>query len=92
MGPKLEPVAALLSHRRQQQQGPFTDRQFSYVLDCFHALVGHGRQRHPAPTAAGGRKSQSKAANLLTRLKLLDICYLAFLQDPLVPFTDNQGE
>jgi len=82
----------LRSYRRQQKQGPFTERQFDYVWNRFHAWVRQGRQRHPAPAAAGGRKEQSKAANLLSRLERFDLCYLAFLLDPLVPFTNNQAE
>lgn len=82
----------LRSYRRQQKQGAFTERQFDYVWNRFHAWVRQGRQRHPAPAAAGGRKEQSKAANLLSRLERFDLCYLAFLLDPRVPFNNNQAE
>jgi transposase len=76
------------SHRRQQEQGPFTPSQFRYVLGRYRQLVRQGRQRHPG--VPKGR--QSKAANLVDRLEGYDLCYLAFLFDPDVPFTNNQAE
>jgi len=39
-----------------------------------------------------GRCAQSKAANLLDRLEDFDLCFLAFLIDERVPFTNNQAE
>jgi transposase len=88
-------LAANLSHyllhlkERLDQQGPLEEGQFRSVLARFRALVRQGRERHPAPAK---RCRQSKGANLLTRLENFDLCFLAFLADPVVPFTNNQAE
>jgi transposase len=90
-----EAWAASLSHyllhlkERLDQQGPLNEGQFQSVLVRFRALVRQGRERHPAPAK---RSRQSKAGNLLTRLENFDVCFLVFLGDPVVPFTNNQAE
>jgi transposase len=55
-------------------------------------VVPQGRQTHPRRQPGQGRTQQGKAANLLDRLEDFDLCVLAFLIDPNVPFTNNQGE
>jgi hypothetical protein len=42
--------------------------------------------------ATPGVCKQDKATNLLDRLEDFDLCVLAFLIDPNVPFTNNTGE
>ena len=76
-------------HARRQRQGALGEQAFTKVLVQYHALLAQGRQRHPRRV---GRGPQSKAANLLNRLEDFDLCVLAFLTDPVVPFTNNQGE
>ena len=56
------------------------------------AIVRRGRRTHPRRQPGQGRTRQSKAANLLDRLEDYDLSVLAFLVDPNVPFTNNQGE
>jgi transposase len=58
----------------------------------YQAIVGQGRRTHPRRPPGQGRSKQSKAANLLDRLEDYDLSVLAFLIDPNVPFTNNQGE
>ena len=58
----------------------------------YKAIVRQGRREHPRRQPGQGRTQQSKAANLLDRLEDYDLCVLAFLVDPNVPFTNNQGE
>ena len=53
---------------------------------------GRGRRVHPRRRAGQGRTAQDKATNLLDRLEDYDLSVLAFLIDPRVPFTNNQGE
>ncbi len=58
----------------------------------YRAVVRRGRYRHPRLSSEQGRCAQSKAANLLDRLEDFDLCFLAFLIDERVPFTNNQAE
>ena len=58
----------------------------------YRAIVRKGRREHPRRRQGEGRAKQGKAANLLDRLEDYDLCVLAFLIDPNVPFTNNQGE
>jgi len=74
---------------RRQEQGLLNQSQFKSVLARFRALVRRGRAVHPAQS---GRNRQSKAANLLDRLEAFEDCFLAFLWEPTVPFTNNQAE
>lgn len=58
----------------------------------YQAILRQGRREHPRRQPGQGRTAQGKAANLLDRLEDYDHCVLAFLLDPEVPFTNNQGE
>jgi transposase len=58
----------------------------------YKAILRQGRRTHPRRQPGQGRTRQSKAANLLDRLEDYDLSVLAFLIDPNVPFTNNQGE
>ena len=70
------------------------EEQFNVVLAQYQRIVSQGRKLHPRqPPAQGqGRSRQTKEANLLDRLEDYDLSVLAFLVDPRVPFTNNQGE
>lgn len=58
----------------------------------YQHIVRKGRADHPRRLPGQGRSKQDKATNLLDRLEDYDLCILAFLLDPNVPFTNNQGE
>lgn len=77
------------ANERCQQQGVLQEKAFKKALAGYHAILAKGRYRHPR---RHGRAAQSKAANLLDRLEDYDYSVLAFLFDPVVPFTNNQGE
>lgn len=66
------------------------------VFDVAHAryqrILAEGRRKHPRRQPGQGRTKQDRATNLLDRLEDYDLCVLAFLLDPNVPFTNNQGE
>jgi len=66
------------------------EAQFKQTHARYRRLLRQGRLHHPR--RASGRTAQSKAANLLDRLEDYDLHVLAFLVDPAVPFTNNQGE
>ena len=76
-------------NERCQRQGVLSEKSFKKILAQYHAILAIGRRRHPR---LQGRGPQSKAANLLNRLIDFDLCVLAFLSDPVVPFTNYQGE
>ena len=77
------------ANERGQRQGVLREEEFEKALAEYHAILAKGRCRHPRRQ---GRGAQSKAANLLNRLDDYDYCVLAFLYNPDVPFTNNQGE
>jgi transposase len=68
------------------------EAQFKQAHAGYKAIVRRGRHDHPRRQPGQGRTRQSKAANLLDRLEDYDLSVLAFLIDPAVPFTNNQGE
>jgi len=65
---------------------------FNEALRRYKAFIRRGRAAHPRRLHGQGRTKQDKATNLLDRLEDYDLSVLAFLVDPNVPFTNNQGE
>ena len=74
-------------NQRRKLAGVPDEKAFEEIRARYQAILAKGRRRHP-----GNPGAQSKAANLLDRLEGYDLCVLAFLCDPDVPFTNNQGE
>jgi transposase len=68
------------------------EAQFKRAHARYKSIVRRGRRSHPRRKPGQGRTQQDKATNLLDRLEDYDLCVLAFLLDPNVPFTNNQGE
>ncbi|MCX6901880.1 MAG: IS66 family transposase [Verrucomicrobia bacterium] len=68
------------------------EAQFKLAHARYKAIVRKGRQAYPRRKPGQGRTRQCKAANMLDRLQDYDLCVLAFLLDPCVSFTNNQGE
>ena len=68
------------------------DEVFELAHRQYQRIVREGRRKHPRRKPGQGRTKQDKATNLLDRLEDYDYCILAFLLDPNVPFTNNQGE
>lgn len=62
----------------------------------YRALLARANRECPEPEITGpkkrGRKKKSKARNLLERLRDYEKETLRFLEDPRVPFTNNQSE
>ena len=63
----------------------------------YRELVQRAEQECPAPVpqpknGKRGRTAKSKSRNLLERLQNFESDVLRFLDDPLVPFTNNQAE
>lgn len=68
------------------------EEQFNQAHLSYQAILRRGRRDHPRRQEGQGRTAQDKATNLLDRLEDFDLSVLAFLIDPQVPFTNNQGE
>ena len=62
----------------------------------YRALLQQAKEECPAPDTpkpgARGRPKRSKARNLLERLEAFENDTLRFMTNPMVPFTNNQGE
>ena len=79
------------AYRRRQRCGEFSERQFKRALARYRAILQSGRRLHPRGQGTSADPAR-KIANLLDRLQDFDLCVLAFLFDPDVPFTNNQAE
>jgi transposase len=79
------------AYRRRQRCGAFNQRQFKRAQARYHAILKSGRRLHPRGQGTSADPAR-KIANLLDRLQDFDLCVLAFLFDPDVPFTNNQAE
>lgn len=65
---------------------------FHHAHRNYRCIIAKGRKSHPWRKPGQGRSKQDKATNMLDRLEDYDLCVLAFLVDPDVPFTNNQAE
>jgi transposase len=68
-----------------------------HYTECYRNLLKQAEIECPAPDeprkpGQRGRVRRSKARNLLERLQLFERDVLRFMTDPIVPFTNNQGE
>ena len=68
------------------------EAHFQQAYTGYQAILRRGRRLHPRRQPGQGRTRQDKATNLLDRLEDYDLAVLAYLIDPRVPFTNNQGE
>lgn len=73
-----------------------TERAEYYTMRYRNLLKGAGSEcpapDEPRQPGQCGRAKRSKARNLLERLQLFEQDVLGFMNDPIVPFTNNQGE
>jgi transposase len=79
------------AYRRRQRGGALSERQFQRAQARYRAILQSGRRLHPRGQGTAADPAR-KIANLLDRLQDFDLCVLAFLFDPDVPFTNNQAE
>ncbi|SDX46960.1 transposase [Nitrosomonas halophila] len=71
--------------------------QAEHYTQRYRALLKQAENECPAPDETKkpgqrGRVKRSKARNLLERLQLYEQDVLRFMTNPIVPFTNNQGE
>ncbi len=79
-------------HELSKAESQISGRRIESCHRRYRALLEHARLEHPRRDKAQKRGKQTKACNLLERLEEYEHCILAFLSDPLVPFTNNQAE
>lgn len=95
--------ALLVAMKRQIDQGRATGQRASPPAERvrwvarYHALLAEGDAANPPPqrtpdSPKRGRLKQSKARNLLDRLRTHEAEVLAFLHEWAVPFDNNQAE
>ena len=79
------------------QGGSLPLEQAAHYTERYRALLKQAESECPPPDKTKnpgqrGRVKRSKARNLLERLQLYEQDVLRFMTDPIVPFTNNQGE
>lgn len=79
-------------HALSKAQPQMSEDELESCHRRYWALLENARLDHPPRDKTKKRGKQSKACNLLERLEEYEYCILAFLSDPLVPFTNNQAE
>ena len=77
--------------------GSLPDDQAKHYTERYQNLLKQAEIECPSPEATRkpgqrGRMKRSKSRNLLERLRDFEQEVLRFMTDPLVPFTNNQGE
>jgi transposase len=74
--------------------GPLAAERIAYFRALYWEIIAEGETANPraAPSGKRGRTRQSKAANLLQRLRAYADDVLRFMTDPGVPFTNNLAE
>ena len=81
----------------KQQGGFLSAAQAQHYTERYRDLLKQAEIECPPPDEKQnpkqrGRIKRSKARNLLERLQLYEQDVLRFMTDPIVPFTNNQGE
>ena len=76
------------------RDAPMTQRQYERWHKQYRKLLRAGRRANPLTPlqVSHPRAKRSKAQNLLDRLEDYDLCILAFLWEPDLPFTNNEAE
>jgi transposase len=81
----------------KQQGGSLSAEQAKHYTERYRNLLRQAEIECPPPDEKKnpkqrGRIKRSKARNLLERLQLYEQDVLRFMTNPIVPFTNNQGE
>jgi len=82
-------------HAVNEAGGKLTDEAAAVFRKRYHRILKDAEVECPPPTRPPGKKGrlkQTKARNLLDRLRDYEVEVLRFMTDPLVPFSNNQAE
>ncbi len=74
--------------------GPLPHDRIAYLRSLYLEILAQGEAANPRapPSGKRGRTRQSKAVNLLHRLRTYTADVLRFMTDPGVPFTNNLAD
>jgi transposase len=85
-----------MSHAKNTASGRLSDDVVAAFVTRYRNILENADIECPAPEkktgSKRGRQAKSKSRNLLERLRNLETETLRFLHNPIVPFTNNQGE
>ena len=94
---KMRKLLLAMNEAMKEKGGSLDAETARKWLQKYRKIIADGELECPAPTerlanATRGRIAKSKSRNLLERLRDFENETLRFLTEPLVPFTNNQGE
>ena len=80
-----------------QTNGKLSPDESKKFLNRYRKIIDEGEDECPAPTMPEGEKKRgrlkrSKSRNLLERLKVFEEDVLRFMENEIVPFSNNQAE
>ncbi|PWU10542.1 MAG: hypothetical protein C5B47_01985 [Verrucomicrobia bacterium] len=90
-----EMIELLVYANNQVKKCPLSPEQVAHLRGVFDTLLEVGdlmNQRNPSVQGKRGRVKQSKAINLIDRLRIYSEDVWRFATNPLVPFTNNIAE
>jgi transposase len=85
-----------MSHAKDAASGTLAENAVAAFVTRYRQILEDADDECPAPEkktdGKRGRQARSKSRNLLERLRNFETEMLRFLHNPIVPFTNNQGE
>ena len=94
---KMQDLLLEINTAVNQAEGTLSSVNSKKFLKRYRKIIEEGEVECPAPIRAEGEKKRgrlkrSKARNLLERLKKFEEDVLRFMENEIVPFSNNQGE
>jgi transposase len=80
---------------KESKTGALSSKEIKKFQKSYRTILTKGKKECPRPEKIPGQRGKlkkSKARNLLERLENYEEDTLRFMKEPLVPFTNNQGE
>ena len=91
---EMKDLLCKMNKAKTEANGIIPEKDLEALLRSYRDILAKGEIECPAAEKTGkkGRVAQSKSRNLLVRLREFEEETLRFLKNPIVPFTNNQGE